>query len=385
MKSIQCFEGDRVFNKPLILDKFFELLLKFIFCYLLAGNLAFGARLNNYGFYSTSHTDRYTMAPYVYTPDPLMFAKYDFAIFQEQGDETANLVKEIKKINPSFKVIICIGQISGSAWPLDYFFDENFRKKEFNKYIIPINKCGVNNIYGVTIGEEELMNTYWGWYDDKIPKWAEKYIDIYKSETRDSNWNWNGHNSNTTYRKWLNEKTIWAYNHLYYSIKNVYPNIKIYPFLYIPGDISGWGWIDPDQIKNDGWIYQWHINVTNSSLNSTQPQYEKQFKDALEKIRKAGVDDDEIYIQVWAFRSIDDIIFQINKLKEYDVKNIFCFFFMAWLPPALPPEIYITNDYNGVYRNGIYWESDAGGHDFAASRREFIRLNKMLEINESEK
>ncbi|MBI4242952.1 MAG: hypothetical protein HY606_02575, partial [Planctomycetes bacterium] len=176
-------------------------------------------RLTRYGFYVSPHANNETMPPYAYYPDPGVFANYDFSVFQAFRTriyETANLIKAIKKAKPSFKTIVIKQQDMG--WTLDYYYNADSRQVELEEFKTLIEQCGVNNVDGVTFHEEEPMNIYGGWFDDKkIPAWAEKYKDIYIEESSDSSWTWETHQANAQYYNWIIQKTIWSYNHLYDS------------------------------------------------------------------------------------------------------------------------------------------------------------------------
>lgn len=291
------------------------------------------------GVYTTpgGDNDAHHVPPgYTYWADAEAIAKYDFSILQGNVPE---LTRQIKQINPNHRIILR-GYIGGPV-VLDYVYDPVERGR-IVKAMLDLIAPTPELIHAVTINEEEVMNMFWGWYWSEPPAWLTKYRDRYEQET--------GNEfvfQSEPLRLWLAEKGRFLYNDLYDRIKVIYPQVKVLPFMALPGDLSGWAWIDPSEIKADGWVYQWfgdniqdgimpcrHIlpEITEVSIR------DRWFNMAIQHLRTAGVPWDEVYVQIWAFQSTDDYRPQLAGVRDSGVANVFCFYYCGWVPPE-PPDI----------------------------------------------
>jgi hypothetical protein len=196
----------------------------------------------------------------------------------------------------------------------------------------------MEGLYGVYLGDEEPQHFFNGWYGGGPPEWATRYADTYKKETG-AEFNWDKQES----RAWIIEKGRALWDDLYRIIKSVNPKLKVMPFLYLPGDLSGWGFWDPKAIKADGWIYQWYYagNSATVRVKLAKPvagigealARESWFNVAIHQLVSAGVPLDEIYCQMWAYRPEDDPVDQTEWIRRAGVRNIWVFYTCAWLPP----------------------------------------------------
>lgn len=270
---------------------------------------------------------------YVYQTAAKDLAFYDFSIPQSNNPA---LFAEVRKLNPKHRFILRL--FYGRGEVLDYFYDEAFRKQLVESVVKQFSP-NTDDLYGVALSEEELQHALAGWYSDQPQPWALKYRDKFEHETA-KRFEW--HSSDLA--NWLAEKCIFLYNDLYDQIKRVAPRLKVMPFLYVPGDISGWGWIDPGKLKKDGWVYQWFDPPSERSLMvpcvHPDPQVkevcvrERWFNIAIEKLRAAGVPNDDIYVQIWSYLPGQDPVAQTENVRKSGVRHIFNFYYAAWIPPA---------------------------------------------------
>ena len=270
---------------------------------------------------------------YTYQTRAADLAFYDFSIPQSNNPP---LFAEVKKRNPKHRILLRL--FYGTGEVLDYCFDEAFRKGLVEKVVKQFSP-NVDDFHGVVLSEEELQHALSGWYADKPPAWMEKYRDRFEQETGQK-FEWHS----SALREWLTEKCVFLYNDLYDQIKKAAPRLKVMPFLYVPGDISGWGWIDPARLKKDGWIYQWFDPPSERSTavacTHKNPEVrevwgrDRWFNLAIQQLRAAGVPNDELYVQIWSYLPGQDPVAQTENIRRTGVRHIFNFYYAAWIPPA---------------------------------------------------
>jgi hypothetical protein len=288
-----------------------------------------------FGLYHIANGDsdpHETLPGWIYQPDPAGHAFYDFLVPQSNNPA---LFAEIRKSNPQIKIIARL--VWPGTNPLDYFYQPAERKKIEDAIREQLGR-GTRGLYGVYLGDEEPQHFFNGWYGGGAPEWATRYADTYRKETG-AEFDWN----KDPCRQWIIEKGRALWDDLYRVIKSVDPKLKVMPFLYLPGDTSGWGFWDPKTIKADGWVYQWYYsgNSTTVKLKLAQPRAgaqevlarESWFNAAIHKLGAAGVPIDEIYCQIWAYRPEDDPIDETEWVRRSGVSNIWVFYTNAWLPP----------------------------------------------------
>jgi len=295
-----------------------------------------------FGLYHIANgdTDPHESLPgWHYEPDPAAHAFYDFLVPQSNNPA---LFAEIRKTKPDIKIIARL------TWPgtnpLDYFYRPEERKK-IEEAIREQLARGTEGLYGVYLGDEEPQHFFNGWYGGGVPEWAARYAGKYEEETgADFDW------SQSACRDWIIEKGRALWDDLYRIVKDVDPKLKVMPFLYVPGDISGWGFWDPKTIKADGWVYQWYYHDKGATVKVplAQPRAgvtevlarDSWFSVSVHKLVEAGVPLDEIYCQIWAYRPEDDPIDQTECVRRAGISNIWVFYTCAWLPPkpvVMPP------------------------------------------------
>ena len=274
-----------------------------------------------------------------YVPDPAGHAFYDFLMPQSNNPA---LFGEIRKANPDIKIVARL------TWPgtnpLDYFYQPEERKRIEDSIRKQLGR-GTEGLYGVYLGDEEAQHFFHGWHGGGVPEWATRYADKYTQETG-AEFDWDKRRC----REWIIEKGRALWDDLYRIVKETDPQLRVMPFLYVPGDLSGWGFWDPSTIKADGWVYQWYYN--DKSVTVTIPlerpragvtevlARESWFGAAIHKLVEAGIPRDEIYCQIWAYRPEDDPIDQTERVRAAGVSNIWVFYTCAWLPPKpveMPP------------------------------------------------
>jgi hypothetical protein len=292
----------------------------------------------HYGVYCTANPDsdpHNTPAGWVYQPSPADTAFYDFTVPQSN---TPPFFAAVKTLNPQHVVVARL------TWPrvnpLDYWYKEDVRQQIAAAIREQLGR-GTELLHGVYLGDEEPAHFLDGWYSGGAPEWLTRYQAEFEKETGKT-FQW-GSPALTT---WVMQKGQRFWDDLYALIKSIDPKLKVMPFLYVPDDISGWGFWDPGTIKADGWVNQWYDNdkvvarrLKCKHADAAIPSVwvlEDWFSAALGKLRQAGVPLEEIYCQVWAYQTTDHAIAQIEKARQAGITNFFIFYCNAWIPPALP-------------------------------------------------
>ena len=285
--------------------------------------------------------DPYDVPPgYIYLPRAEDIAFYDFSEWQANN---AALIAEVKRLNPNHKVII--RGVLGQNVVLDYCFDEETRDKMVNGLLEQLQPT--ENVYGIAVSEEELAHMMVGYYSTQPAQWLLKYKDNYEQETgREFKWYDPKYALNLELHSWLVEKIVFLHNDLYDRIKARHPDLKVFPAMYVPGDVSGWGWVDPRDVKADGWIYQYNgpgeafvlkrARHTLSDINEVCV-VQRRFDASVRRLRECDFPDDEIYANFWAYRDMDDAVQQIRDMLAAGVANCFAYYCHAWVPPAPVP------------------------------------------------
>jgi hypothetical protein len=70
---------------------------------------------------------------------------------------------------------------------------------------------------------------------------------------------------------------------------------------------------------------------------------ERWFNLCIQQLRAAGLPMEEVYVQIWVYRTDDDYRPQLEGVRAAGVGNVFCFYYCGWIPPE-PPEIVNPND-----------------------------------------
>ena len=145
----------------------------------------------------------------------------------------------------------------------DICYNETFRKEVERVIADQLGSVDPEKLWAVTLSEEEPMNALY-WYSDYYDELSEalvRYSDRYYAET--------GfdlkplHESNETegiaFLEWLNEKTVWAFNHLYDYVKSKWPHLLVFQFvamapIWIPYDLCA-----PYELKADGYFMDFYL------------------------------------------------------------------------------------------------------------------------------
>ncbi len=291
-----------------------------------------------YGVYNNAGNDsdpHHNTAGHVWQCDPADVAFYDFTVPQWNAPE---LFAKVRRLNPKHRFVARL------TWPainpLDYAFDEGTRAKVAAAIREQLQR-GTDLLDGVYLGDEEPAHYLAGWFNGEAPDWARRYSARYEAETG-RKFDWHA----PALRNWILDKGRRLWSDLYAQIKAVDPKLKVMPFLYIPGDLSGWGVWEPSTIKADGWVNQWYdggpdrplavpCTHADAKIRSVWVQ-ESWFSLAVARLRQAGVSLDDLYCQVWAFQTTDDAIAQIEHARLAGVTNFFVFYYCAWFPTPPP-------------------------------------------------
>jgi hypothetical protein len=290
-------------------------------------------RLGVYEYTGTDTDPHETLIRWRYTVDPAAVALYDFSMPQANS---ALLFAQVKHINPEHKIIARLTWLAVN--PLDYAYDPAARQRVADSIAEQLTR-GTDNLYGVYLGDEEPQHYYGGWYSDSMPDWVKKYQAQYATEVGKA-FDWNS----PDLRAWVISKGPQLFNDIYDQVKAVNPRLKVMPFLYVPGDVSGWGLWDLKQIKADGWVCQWYDNgpqrpmrlpVTHVAPDVTSVWVmESWFNLAVQKIRERGIPNEDIYCQVWAFQPTNNAVAEVEQARQAGLGNFWVFYYDAWIPPA---------------------------------------------------
>ena len=273
---------------------------------------------------------------YTYKPDIDALARHDFTIFQCNAPK---VFARILRQNPRHRIILR-GAVPRAGDHLDWAYDAD-KRKQILAAQLRFMSPQTEQIYGYTFSEEELGHLCRAWYGQKPQAWAVKYRKQFEQETgKPFVWR------TEAVRVWLAGHVKAYYNGLYSAIKREHPHLKIYPWIYVPGDRSGWGWVTLDELKADGWIYQWFPHgakpiakrVVHARKDITWAVVHVNYIDCgIDQLRRAGVPNDELYVQIWSFQPTDKPLEQIRDLRAMGVANIFNFYYCGMLVPPMPP------------------------------------------------
>lgn len=288
-------------------------------------------------YYPRIDTDPHeALLDWAYQPDPASIAFYDFGMPQDNASE---LFAKVKAINPQQKIIARL------TWPvvnpLDYAYDPAV-KASILAAIRQRLAQGTEQLYGVYLGDEEPQHFYAGWYAKEMPEWVKRHRADYEREVPGKPFDWNSRDL----REWIIGKGPPFFNDIYDMVKALDPKLRVLPFLYTPGDTSGWGFWDPKLIKADGWVVQWfdpdsylrhplRVPVTHAAGITSVWVMETWFNLKIRQLLDRGIPVAEIYCQVWAYQPGDDAVTQSEKVLAAGVGNLWVFYEWAWIPP--PP------------------------------------------------
>ncbi|MBU1976748.1 MAG: hypothetical protein KKA62_02205, partial [Nanoarchaeota archaeon] len=300
---------------------------------------------------------------WIYYPNATDIAFYDFSIIQGNNNLNYNqkvhtLINVVKNVNSNQKVILRLALPAQVV--LEYNYNESTRNYVKQNLLDQI-KGGPLNLYGVTLSEEELAVQFSGFNGQSVPEWLNKYVPQYEAET---NKKFETQNSQDVIN-WLSEKAKIFFNELHTYVKSNYPNIKVMQWVYIPGDNSGWAWIEPKALNKDGWIIQWHGDykvsllkpaVHKLSVITTVYVKERSFNIQTQKLRDAGVPNSEIYANINGYdaATMGTALWQLEMVREVGINNVFVFYYGAFVPPKpltdCAPIFFNTS-------NGLVWKS----------------------------
>ncbi len=296
-----------------------------------------------YATYPISDPGHLPSPAWLFRPRPEVVAPYDFSVLQTQGEgagrtPTGEFCARVKQINPRHRIILRLNPIAG-AIP-KYAAESFYRRGLIEYYADLIKNAGPENVYAVTIGEEENGNFTGGlWWRDTPPDWIAAYRQPFERETRRPLTWINAVCGNDNFLEWLKPKIRFFYNDVYDQIKARFPGLKVLQYIAVAGDGSGIAWHEPGEIRADGWVY-WGFHQKKAPVlvdchipGAAEPAPVCVVADSmfqgLMRIRRSGVPNAEIYHCGFAHEpegKYYDPVEQIRMLQEMGVANAFHFY-----------------------------------------------------------
>lgn len=277
-----------------------------------------------------------------YTPRAEIFAPFDFSVIQTQTAgsgmvPTREFCAKLKEINPAHRIILRLAPILGAA--PKYFFEPFYRRGLLEHYSELIATAGPENVYAVTIGEEENGNLMSGlWWRDTPPDWIEAYRVPFERETGEKLTWANAVSGNGPFLQWMRPKIRFYYNDLYTQLKARFPGIKVLQYIAIAGDGSDISWHEPGEILADGWVYwSFHFKQQLTLVDCRLPGGEVvpvtmwldgTFRNLL-RIRNSGLPNEEIYHCGFAHYDpgkFYEVPEQLQMLRDLGFRNSFAFY-----------------------------------------------------------
>lgn len=294
-----------------------------------------------YAPYAINDLGHLPSSAWLYTPRPETFAPFDFSVIQTQtvGSmvPTRDFCAKLKQLNSNHRIILRLAPITG-AIP-KYFFEPFYRRGLIEYYTDLINNAGAENVYAVTIGEEENGNFVSGlWWRDTPPDWIEAYRVPFERETGKKLTWVNAVCGNQDFLEWLRPKIRFFYNDVYTQLKSRFPELKVLQYLSIARSGAGISWHEPGEIMADGWVY-WNFGSKHELMlvdcqlatGETVPVtmlLDGTFKN-LQRVRHSGLPNEEIYHCGFAHHEAGkfyDIVDQIKMLRDLGLRNSFAFY-----------------------------------------------------------
>ena len=273
-------------------------------------------------------------------PKPAQVAVYDFSVLQtSEGYPSREFCDEIMRLNPDHKIILRLPCIMGA---IPKYAHEPFYREGFMQYYDSvIERAGPENIYAVTIGEEENGNFMRGlWWTDTPPDWVAMYRQPFERETG-AELTWiNAVCGNRDYLEWLKPKIRFFYNDVYDRLNERRPDLPVLQYLALADDGSEIAWHEPGEIKADGWVY-WSFRmievpvlVTCRVQGEDEPVRVWMWRDlkfkGMQRLRESGIDNDMIYHCGFAHypeeRGFYDVIEQMKLLQDLGYRHSFMYY-----------------------------------------------------------
>jgi hypothetical protein len=151
----------------------------------------------------------------------------------------------------------------------DIYYNETFRKEVERVIDDQLDLVDTEKLWAITLSEEEPMNAlYWysGYYDE-LPEALVRYSDNYYAETGFQLKPF--HEANETegiiFLEWLNEKTVWSFNHLYDYVKSEWPHLKVFQFVAMAPISTHYDLCAPYELKADGYFMDFYLYEANDN------------------------------------------------------------------------------------------------------------------------
>lgn len=308
---------------------------------------------NQYGAYCW-WADNTSIPGYTYLLNPTNLAFYNFSLLPSQSmSGFTNIMPRTLALNPNHRFILVL-----PTWPTNATLLDDFYKPEkkaivratwSNQISAAIAVAGTN-VYAVTISEEEPGHVWSGITGDSIPAWmTADYQQSFTDETPGHPaFNWAARWSNG-FMPWLQGKTRLVFNDVHDWVKTTYPGVKVFQFMVhgegdygiqnLGADASG-----ANGYKADGWVLEYGGFGYDFMHNW------------IEELHQAGIPNDNIYMQVWAFDPYYDpgaVVWQTLQARSLGMQNIYAFYAGAWLPPDTTTCNYVAWDTQDGVADGI--------------------------------
>ena len=143
---------------------------------------------------------------------------------------------------------------------LDIFYNESFRADVEQVIDYNFDMLDPEKVWAVTLSDEEPSWSFHDWWGTGSFPWVinkdvAKYSDIYSAETGFQLKSFNDMNGTegVVFIEWVNEKTVWVFNHLYDYVKSKWPHLLVFQFMFmapfLPYELCA-----PYELKADGYF-----------------------------------------------------------------------------------------------------------------------------------
>ena len=169
---------------------------------------------------------------------------------------------------------------------LDIFYNETFRQQVEGVIDYNFDLLNPEKLWAVTLSDEEPGWSYHDWYDMGtlpyvITPDVAIYGDVYNAETGLQLKTYNDMNDTeqVIFWEWINEKTVWVFNHLYDYVKSKWPHLQVFQFMAMAPFAYGspGAACEPYELKADGFYLAYFPPSSLEGLYDTIRRYKTVF------------------------------------------------------------------------------------------------------------